>query len=128
MPCGRIWPNLVLWRRKGTKGGFQCHVKEESHYLVSGDLLVEFIEGDLLAPVGGRRFDLVASNPPYVAQGEDVDPEVAQYEPALAVFAFGQKPANYFMALGAPAGLMGLGMQVLFGLIPLFRRGWTAAR
>jgi release factor glutamine methyltransferase len=48
---------------------------------------VELLEGDLLAPVAGRRFDLVASNPPYVAAGAIVDPEVSGYEPALAVFA-----------------------------------------
>ena len=48
---------------------------------------VELLEGDLLAPVAGRRFDLVASNPPYVAVGENVDPEVSGYEPALAVYA-----------------------------------------
>jgi release factor glutamine methyltransferase len=48
---------------------------------------VELLEGDLLAPAAGRRFDLVASNPPYVAEGETVDPEVAGFEPALAVYA-----------------------------------------
>jgi release factor glutamine methyltransferase len=48
---------------------------------------VELLEGDLLAPVAGRRFDLVASNPPYVAAGAIVDPEVSGYEPALAVYA-----------------------------------------
>jgi len=48
---------------------------------------VELLQGDLLAPVAGHRFDLVASNPPYVAEGETVDPEVARFEPALAVFA-----------------------------------------
>jgi release factor glutamine methyltransferase len=48
---------------------------------------VELLEGDLLAPVAGRAFDLVASNPPYVAAGDAVDPEVEQYEPALAVYA-----------------------------------------
>jgi release factor glutamine methyltransferase len=48
---------------------------------------VELLEGDLLAPVAGRRFDLVASNPPYVAPGQEVDAEVAGYEPALAVYA-----------------------------------------
>jgi release factor glutamine methyltransferase len=49
---------------------------------------VELLEGDLLAPVAGRRFDLVASNPPYVAADADVDPEVSGYEPAaLAVYA-----------------------------------------
>jgi len=51
---------------------------------------VEFLEGDLLAPVAGRRFDLVVSNPPYVADGDEVDPEVADFEPAaLAVYAGG---------------------------------------
>jgi release factor glutamine methyltransferase len=49
---------------------------------------VELLEGDLLAPVAGRRFDLVVSNPPYVAAGDEVDPEVADFEPAaLAVYA-----------------------------------------
>ena len=48
---------------------------------------VELLEGDLLAPVAGRELDLVASNPPYVAPGADVDPEVADYEPAVAVYA-----------------------------------------
>jgi release factor glutamine methyltransferase len=48
---------------------------------------IELLEGDLLGPVAGRQFDLVASNPPYVAPGAEVDPEVADYEPALAVFA-----------------------------------------
>lgn len=28
----------ILFRKKGTKGGYQWHVKEESHYLVSGRL------------------------------------------------------------------------------------------
>lgn len=30
----------ILKRKAGTKGGFQCHVKEESHYLLSGRLLI----------------------------------------------------------------------------------------
>jgi release factor glutamine methyltransferase len=49
---------------------------------------VELLEGDLLEPVAGRQFDLVVSNPPYVAAGAEVDPEVSEYEPAaLAVYA-----------------------------------------
>jgi release factor glutamine methyltransferase len=49
---------------------------------------VELLEGDLLAPVAGRSFDLVVSNPPYVGTGDEVDPEVSGYEPAaLAVYA-----------------------------------------
>jgi release factor glutamine methyltransferase len=48
---------------------------------------VELLAGDLLAPVAGRAFDLVASNPPYVTSGDEVDPEVSGFEPALAVYA-----------------------------------------
>src|SRR4051812_14439215 len=48
---------------------------------------VEWLEGDLLAPVAGRRFDLVITNLPYVGRSEPVDPEVALYEPHAAVYA-----------------------------------------
>lgn len=30
----------ILHRKAGTKGGFQLHVKEESHYLIEGQLLL----------------------------------------------------------------------------------------
>jgi release factor glutamine methyltransferase len=50
---------------------------------------VRFLEGDLLAPVAGERFDVVVSNPPYVAAGDRtmLDVEVRDYEPAQALFA-----------------------------------------
>jgi len=47
---------------------------------------VEFLEGEWYAPVEGRRFDLIVSNPPYVAEG---DPHLAQgdlrFEPRHAL-------------------------------------------
>lgn len=47
---------------------------------------VEFILGNLLAPLKGRRFDLVVSNPPYVSSGQifELSPEV-QREPLVAL-------------------------------------------
>ena len=48
---------------------------------------LELLAGNLLEPVAGRRFDLVVANLPYVGHGEPVDPEVAEYEPAEAVYA-----------------------------------------
>jgi release factor glutamine methyltransferase len=67
---------------------------------------VELLQGDLLAPVEGRCFDLVASNPPYVAEGEAVDPEVSGFEPQLAVFAGDAGRAILErLAAGAPAAL-----------------------
>jgi release factor glutamine methyltransferase len=49
-------------------------------------LPVEFLEGDLLAPVEGR-VDAVVSNPPYVRAGERLAPEITRFEPADALYA-----------------------------------------
>jgi len=47
---------------------------------------VEFREGDWLSPLAGERFDLIASNPPYIAIG---DPHLGEgdlrFEPASAL-------------------------------------------
>jgi release factor glutamine methyltransferase len=50
---------------------------------------IRFLEGDLLAPVAGERFEIVVSNPPYVAiiDRASIAVEVREYEPALALFA-----------------------------------------
>ena len=50
---------------------------------------VRFIEGDLLAPVARERFDLIVSNPPYVAESDrdSLSVEVRDFEPAQALFA-----------------------------------------
>jgi release factor glutamine methyltransferase len=47
-------------------------------------LSVRFLHGDWLAPVGGERFDLVVSNPPYIAEN---DPHMAAlgHEPRQAL-------------------------------------------
>lgn len=50
---------------------------------------IRFFEGDLLAPVAGEEFEIVVSNPPYVAESDrdSLAVEVRYYEPALALFA-----------------------------------------
>lgn len=50
---------------------------------------IRFFEGDLLSPVAGECFDLVVSNPPYVAatDRETLSVEVRDFEPAMALFA-----------------------------------------
>ncbi len=50
---------------------------------------VIFRAGDLLTPVARRRFDLIVSNPPYVAEADrdSLSVEVRNYEPAQALFA-----------------------------------------
>ncbi len=55
---------------------------------------VELVEGELFAGLQGP-FDLVVSNPPYVAPAEvdSLDPEVAHYEPREALVARGATEA-----------------------------------
>jgi release factor glutamine methyltransferase len=50
---------------------------------------VRFFAGDLLAPVAGEQFEIVVSNPPYVASADrdSLAVEVRDYEPAQALFA-----------------------------------------
>jgi release factor glutamine methyltransferase len=50
---------------------------------------IRFLQGDLLAPVAGERFDLVVANPPYVPtiERDSMAVEVRDHEPALALFA-----------------------------------------
>ena len=47
---------------------------------------IEFLCGDWTAPVNGRLFDLIATNPPYVPS-DDPDLENLKYEPQLALAA-----------------------------------------
>ncbi len=49
-------------------------------------LKASWIESDLFERIGGS-FDMIVSNPPYIASGEmpDLDPEVKQYEPMAAL-------------------------------------------
>ena len=50
---------------------------------------IRFLQGDLLAPIAGERFDIIVSNPPYVpvTDRNSLSIEVRDHEPALALFA-----------------------------------------
>ena len=53
---------------------------------------IRFVQSDLLAAVApaavvNEQFDMVVSNPPYVAESELLEPQVREYEPAAALFA-----------------------------------------
>ncbi len=51
------------------------------------DAPLEFLQGSLFAPVAGRSFDLIVSNPPYIptADIESLDLEVRDYDPRAAL-------------------------------------------
>lgn len=76
-------------------------------------LEVELLQGSWLEPVAGRSFDLIVSNPPYVAEG---DPHLAglAYEPAGALVSGADGlDAIRTIASGAPAHLAGHGWLLL---------------
>lgn len=54
-----------------------------------GEDRIRWLEGSWFEPVGDRLFDLIVSNPPYLAKSEmdSVQPEVGQYEPLTALVA-----------------------------------------
>ena len=74
---------------------------------------VELLEGSWFAPIEGRRFDLVVSNPPYVAAG---DPHLSQgdlrFEPEAA------------LTDGSPDGLGALRAVVSGAALHLEPGGW----
>jgi release factor glutamine methyltransferase len=47
---------------------------------------VTFQQSNLLTSVDGADFDVVASNPPYIAEGEVLEPQVSYYEPHSALY------------------------------------------
>ena len=76
---------------------------------------IRFVLGDGLAPVVGERFDVIVSNPPYVAEAEAaaLDPEL-RHEPGLALFQPGDGTALLRRIAGEarqhlePGGLLAL--------------------
>ncbi len=48
---------------------------------------IRFLQSNLLDAVAGEQFDMIVSNPPYVAEDEELEAQVCDYEPASALFA-----------------------------------------
>jgi release factor glutamine methyltransferase len=74
-------PDLSVWATEVDSGALAV-ARENGIHL---GLDVEFVQADLLAGVS-RRFDAVLANLPYVAEGSDLPPDIAGYEPGLALF------------------------------------------
>lgn len=71
---------------------------------VNLDSRCQFVACDIAAGIGGR-FDLIVSNPPYVARGDiaGLSPEVRDYEPSIALDG-GHDGLNLYRAIAAQAG------------------------
>jgi len=88
---------------------------------------IRFLEGDLLSPVAGERFEIIVSNPPYVAEADraGLSVEVREYEPAMALFAGDDGLEIYHRLIPAafralpPGGFLAL--EIGFGQSPAIR-------
>ncbi len=47
---------------------------------------VTFLQGDMLEPLQGKKFDIFVSNPPYIPETEEVMPLVKDNEPNVALY------------------------------------------
>lgn len=56
---------------------------------------VTFIEGDMLKPLKGMKFDILVSNPPYIPNEEYVEDLVIDNEPSVALFG-GEDGLDYY--------------------------------
>ena len=83
---------------------------------------VTFAEGDLFAPVAdGERFDLIVSNPPYIARSElaGLAPEVRDHEPRAALDG-GPDGLAFYRRIAA-----GVGRVLAPGGTVMVEVGWT---
>lgn len=94
---------------------------------------VVFLQSDLFEELpNGLRFDLIVSNPPYVAEGDALMREVAEHEPHGALFAGESGFAMYGrLAKEAPSRLISLGSLIVEvgdgradNVRRVFARGW----
>ncbi|SDB86374.1 peptide chain release factor N(5)-glutamine methyltransferase [Shouchella lonarensis] len=76
------------------------HVAKENAKNLGAD--VRFLSGDLVAPVIGQQFDVIVSNPPYIATGEKeyLATQVKDFEPETALFA-GQDGLDVYRRLAS---------------------------
>lgn len=81
---------------------------------------VTFLQGDLFAPVAGRRFDLVAANLPYIPDGDrgKLPPNVIGYEPSEALFGGADGLDVITRALEESPAFLNPGGRVFFELDP----------
>lgn len=89
-------------------------VAEANAERVGFDRRIRFLQGDLLAPVSGEQFDMVVSNPPYVAEGDrgTLAVEVREFEPGLALFAGADGLESYRRLIPAAHAAVAVGGYV----------------
>lgn len=81
---------------------------------------VTFLQGDLFAPVAGRKFDLVVANLPYIPEGDrdNLPPNVRGYEPDEALFGGADGLDVIARALEQSPSFLNPGGRIFFELDP----------
>lgn len=79
------WPNAQVTATDISEAALQT--AQQNAKQLNAD--VDFRLGDLTEPIAGEKWDVVLSNPPYIAyhEAEEMSEVVLQYEPHLALFA-----------------------------------------
>lgn len=67
---------------------------------------ISFLSGDMLAPLQGRKFDILVSNPPYIPAGEALAPVIAGHEPDVALFGGDDGLKFYRIILAGAAAIL----------------------
>lgn len=87
---------------------------------------IDFVKSDALKPTPTPKasFDIIVSNPPYIAQSEDrlMKPNVLDYEPHSALFVPDNDPLMFYRSISESArGQIKPGGRLYFEINPLFR-------
>lgn len=63
---------------------------------------INFLEEDIFSWAPSEKYDIIVSNPPYVALSEalKMDPNVLEYEPSSAIFVTDEKPLVFYDRIG----------------------------
>jgi ribosomal protein L3 glutamine methyltransferase len=81
--AGRHFPNAAVDAADISKDALAVAARNVRDYALDGRIVLH--HGDLFAPLAGKRYDLIISNPPYVdAQGMADLPRECRAEPKLA--------------------------------------------
>ena len=91
---------------------------------VSHKVNVDFVCADFFAyPDTDNKFDIIVSNPPYIAVSEakDIERNVLDYEPHTALFVSDKNPLKYYSAISVYGIKNGKpGSRLYFEINPLF--------
>lgn len=88
----RMHPGLTVWALDASAPALDLAAENVRRHALEGR--IRLIRSDVLAAVRNQRFQLIVSNPPYIAEEEyaDLPPHIRDHEPGIAL-------------TGGPAGL-----------------------